>query len=151
MPGRIVDETSRVLSSKQGEVFAIWTTSLGATDDVIRVSRLLVPAQDSHETAWGAYVHISGDELSRIAFDNYDRGERNAVQLHTHPSANVNMSHLDREWEVVVHSGALSIIVPDYGRRGLVDFPGANIYEREGLQWRLWDHKEVSKRIKVSK
>lgn len=57
------------------------------------------------------------------------------------------MSMLDREWEIVRHIGALSIIVPYYGQRGLGSFDGANVYEREEHDWRLWSSKEVMERL----
>lgn len=95
-------------------------------------------------------MHISGRELARIAFDNYERGERSAVQLHTHPSSNTNMSALDVQWEVVAHPGALSIIVPDYCRGGLSSFRKASVYERtRGGRWRLWGAGEMERRVDV--
>jgi hypothetical protein len=96
------------------------------------------------------WVHIAGQELQRIQLDNFQRKERSIIQLHTHPGANVNMSQLDKEWEVVRHMGALSIIVPFYGTRGLNLFDGANVYEREGDDWRLWPRSETAERLVVS-
>ena len=95
-------------------------------------------------------MHISGRELARIAFDNYERGERSAVQLHTHPSSNTNMSALDVKWEVVAHPGALSIIVPDYCRGGPRSFRKASVYERtRGGRWILWGAGEMERRVDV--
>ncbi|ODA41860.1 hypothetical protein DSBG_1352 [Desulfosporosinus sp. BG] len=71
------------------------------------------------------------------------------MQLHTHPSANVIMSRLDLEWEVVKHIGALSIIVPYYGSRGLEEFSGVNVYERMEKGWRLWSKEEIRERLVV--
>ena len=95
-------------------------------------------------------MHVPGHELRRIAFDNYRRGERNAVQVHTHPSADTRMSMLDVRWEVVVHAGALSIIVPDYCRGGPLSFSKASVYERQaGGRWRLWRGGELERRVIV--
>lgn len=114
------------------------------------IRRAIVPEQESHAGARGVHVHVPGRELARIAFDNYERGERSAVQLHTHPSSNTNMSALDVKWEVVAHPGALSIIVPDYCRRGLSSFRNASVYERvHGGRWRLWGAGEMGRRIEV--
>lgn len=111
---------------------------------------MIVPEQESYACADGVYVHVPGRELRRIAFDNYERGERSAAQLHTHPSADTRMSALDREWEVVAHHGDLSIIVPNYCRGGLDSFKRASVYEREqGGRWRLWGAGELAGRVRT--
>lgn len=98
----------------------------------------------------GASVHVPGVELRRIAFDNYARGERSVVQIHTHPSLDTRMSALDRRWEVVAHPGALSIIVPDYCRDGPRSFWSAGVYERgPGGHWARWGDGEMARRIEV--
>lgn len=174
VPKKVVDETVGALSSIESEVFVLWTASkepaspresrgragilgrLRAALPVlgrrsIAISRAIVPEQDTHADADGAYVHIAGSELRRIGFDNYERGERNAVQIHTHPSSSTRMSELDREWEVVTHVGALSIIVPDYCGNGLESFSKASVYEREaGGRWRLWGAGEFERRVRMA-
>lgn len=149
IPEKILDETARVLSSKDSEVFIFWTSQIKMENNICKISRMVVPEQDSHKGLEGAYVHIEGKELSRITFDNYNKGERNVVQMHTHPSRNVTMSLLDREWEVVNYIGALSIIVPNYGVDGLRGFPGVNVYGKEENGWRLWSRKETIERLKI--
>lgn len=149
IPKKFLNETAKILSSKRSEVFVLWAAPLDLTNNICRISRCIVPEQDSHSGLEGAYVHIEGTELSRIVFDNYSKNERSVIQIHTHPSKNVEMSLLDRAWEVVKHVGALSIIVPSYGKYGLDDFPGVNVYEREEDDWRLWTPDEISKRFKI--
>lgn len=146
IPRKILDETSSILSSKNAEVFVLWTSLLGESKNTCKISRCIFPKQEAGFDL-GAYVHIDGSELSRIAFDNYDKGERNVVQIHTHPSKNVEMSLLDRQWEVVNHIGALSVIVPNYNKQKLMGFPGVNVYEREIRDWRLWTRNEIEKRL----
>ena len=114
------------------------------------MARLVIPRQEAHGGARGAYVHVPGEELRRIAFDNYKRGERNVAQIHTHPSDDTQMSKLDKKWEVVAHPGALSIIVPSYCRGGMSSFRTASVYERErGGRWRLWDAGELEARVSI--
>lgn len=114
------------------------------------IRRAIVPEQESHAGIRGAHVHVHGSELARIAFDNHDRGERSIAQIHTHPSADTAMSALDVQWEVVVHPGALSIIVPDYCRGGPASFGRASVYERvRGGRWRLWGAGEMERRVEV--
>src|SRR6476660_4279231 len=114
IPKKILEDTAAILSSKDEEVFVIWTAPIHIHDNICPVSRCVFPKQDAGSD-FGAYVHIDGSELSRIVFENYKKGERSVVQIHTHPSSNVEMSFLDRKWEVVNHVGALSVIVPNYG------------------------------------
>ena len=130
----------------------LWTAPLSAAPPggACAVSRAIVPDQDSDAGPRGAHVHVSGRELSRIEFDNYEKGERNVAQVHTHPSANTRMSALDVKWEVVAHPGALSIIVPDYCRGGISSFNRASVYERlAGGRWRLWAAGEMKRRLRV--
>lgn len=149
IPNHILVETAYAFSRGRHEVFVIWTSTLHFNGSTCEITRCIVPKQRAEVTLSGAYVHIEGAELSRIQFDNFDSKERSVIQLHTHPSSNVNMSSLDKEWEVVKHVGALSIIVPSYGDRGLQGFPGVNVYEREQSGWRLWSEEEKTNRLRV--
>ena len=150
IPASVIATTEAALRSGAHEVFVLWTASLSvATTETMPISRAIVPAQQASATATGVYVHVEGSELARIQFDNFERRERNVVQLHTHPGHNVGMSPLDREWEVVRHVGALSIIVPYYGRRPLAGFSGVNVYERDERDWRLLAPDEVARRLAI--
>ena len=150
IPATVLAETQRAFLSGQHEVFAIWTASIQSDSEAMldaNVLRCIVPAQEPGVSAQGVWVHIDGAELQRVQIDNYRRQERAIVQLHTHPGADVQMSGLDREWEVVRHIGALSIIVPHYGKHGLSSLDGVNVYEREENDWRLWTSDEVTQRL----
>ncbi|MBI2412876.1 MAG: hypothetical protein HYV24_06680 [Deltaproteobacteria bacterium] len=149
IPKNILDETTLTLTKGSHEIFVIWTSSLKATGPICEIRRCIVPAQQPGATLHGVYVHISGQELNRIQFDNFEKNERSIIQIHTHPSNDVQMSALDKSWEVVNHIGALSIIVPVYGKKGLYGFPGVNVYEREKNGWRLWTFDEIKKRLQV--
>jgi proteasome lid subunit RPN8/RPN11 len=151
IPPSVAAETAHAFRRGQYEVFAIWTAAVlgdpqGATADA-EILRCVVPDQAPGVTATGVWVHIQGQELQRIQLDNYRRRERSVVQLHTHPGADVRMSQLDRDWEVVRHVGALSIIVPFYGAGGLRLHDVANVYEREADNWRLWSRTEAAERL----
>jgi proteasome lid subunit RPN8/RPN11 len=150
VPMTVVRATEAAMTGRQHEVFALWTAELDVEAEYreqAQIEQLVVPEQQPGWTPHGVYVHIVGSELQRIQLDNYERGQRSIVQLHTHPSEDVRMSGLDREWEVVAHVGALSIIVPKYCAHGLSLTSGANIYEREEDDWRLWSAQEARERI----
>lgn len=149
---QVVTTTEKAFLRGRYEVFAIWTAPRADTGFISHadVTRCIVPAQTPGVTSAGVWVHIEGQELQRIQLENFKYKERSVIQLHTHPSSNVNMSQLDRDWEVVRHVGALSIIVPFYGASGLSLFENANVYEREESDWRLWSRNEAIERLVLS-
>ena len=149
---QVVADTELALLVGAHEVFAIWTAVKAPADasDVLTVDGCVVPRQKPGMSATGVWVHIEGEELQRIQLENFKTGRRSVIQLHSHPGADVRMSHLDREWEIVRHVGALSIIVPHYGRAGLALHAGANIYEREQDDWRLWTPQEAHERLVIA-
>lgn len=152
LTSQVVAETERALLVGAHEVFAIWTAAKPSPDGAaaLTVDGCVVPRQKPGVSATGVWVHIEGEELQRIQLENFRSGRRSVIQLHSHPGADVRMSLLDREWEVVRHGGALSIIVPHYGRAGLALHAGANIYEREEDDWRLWTAQEVHERLVIA-
>lgn len=149
VPKTVVRDTETAFRRGLHEVFAIWTSPLSPASDVCDVRRCIIPEQHPGATPQGVFVHIAGAELSRIQVDNFTRQERSSIQLHTHPTGDVRMSQLDRQWEVVKHEGALSIIVPSYCRQSLDRFRGVNVYEREGSDWRLWEANEIAARLVI--
>jgi hypothetical protein len=150
VPRDIINGTAETLKDSQVERFVLWTAAISDTEPDVIVRDIVVPAQTAYTGPDGAWVHIDGVELARIAFLVYDNGERAVAQLHTHPNQDVRMSPLDRVWEVVSHEGALSIIVPDHARCGLDGFPGANVYERGSTSWRLWSPDELVWRLVIT-
>lgn len=150
IPKFILEQTVVAFRKGQHETFVIWTAPLNSKSPICEIKRCIVPTQKPGFTALGAYVHIEGAELNRIQFDNFDKRERSVVQLHTHPSKNVNMSKLDIEWEVVKHIGALSIIVPSYCSKSLGEFEGVHVYERMEKGWRLWTREEINRRLVIN-
>ncbi len=148
-PASVIDTTQSTLRRGKHEVFVLWAGPRPQHSSVCRVTRLIVPEQTPESSKFGESVRIAGAELARIQFDNFERGEKNYVQIHTHPSPRVDMSDLDREREVVNYTGALSIIVPQYCAGDLAAFSGVNVYEREDDGWRLWSSKEVAERIHI--
>jgi proteasome lid subunit RPN8/RPN11 len=149
IPIEVLEETAAAFARGDHEVFVLWATALGEDDGTCRVVRCIVPDQQPGRTGLGVYVRMEGRELARIQYENFDRKERSVVQLHTHPSRDVDMSDLDRQWEVVNHVGALSVIVPRYGQDGLHGFPVVGVYEREPKHWRLWSGAEIGRRFRV--
>lgn len=141
-------DTERALASPTGERTALWQLSEPPDADWT-VTALVVPEQTPRSSTFGHLVHVAGDELARIQFDAYHAGRRTWIQLHTHPGRNVTMSRLDRQWAIADFPGALSIIVPSFGRGGLTNLRGVAVYERSEREWRRWSAPERDRRLKV--
>lgn len=141
VPRHLVDETARALMGR-GERTALWQFTEPA-DGVMIVRRIVTPAQESIQTSFGHLVHVTGVELARVQLDAYRLGFRTWVQLHTHPGSDVRMSDTDREWAIADFPGALSIIVPHFGRNGLIGWPGVAVHERHEAGWHRWTRREI--------
>ena len=87
--------------------------------------------------------------LARIQFEALDLGVLTAVQLHTHPSANVDMSDLDVAWAIADFPGAISLIVPQFGSLGLVGWPGVAAYKRDEDGWSAWSRRLLADSIRI--
>lgn len=145
----VIAETEAALRRGKHEVFVMWAGPRSQSAGVCEITRVIIPRQTPESSPFGVAVKIEGSELARIQFDNFGRGEKSYVQVHTHPKGNVEMSRLDRKREVVNQIGALSIIVPNYCGDGLAGFPGVNVYERDEDDWRLWTPAEAAMKIRV--
>lgn len=144
----ILDETASALRDPDGEQTVLWQV---AAEPAIEawVARHVVPAQHAIRSERGYTVHVDGSELARIQFEAHDLRLRTAVQLHTHPSANVAMSDLDVAWAIADFPGAVSIIVPRFGVLGLVGWPGVAAYERNEDGWSAWSSRQLTDSIRV--
>ena len=97
IPVTVLTQTADAFARADHEVFVLWTAAFNEDGGTCRVVRCIVPEQQPGRTGLGVYVRIEGRDLARIQYDNFDRKERSVVQLHTHPSADVRMSDLDRQ------------------------------------------------------
>jgi hypothetical protein len=149
IPQALLEETERALVGPSNERTALWQMA-EPEDHVGTVVGVVVPAQTAHASAFGHLVHVAGAELVRIQFEAHRAGRRTWIQIHTHPGRNVAMSDLDRRWAIADFDGALSIIVPWFGRSGLSGFPGVAVHERTDRGWRRWRAGERARRLRVT-
>jgi hypothetical protein len=148
VPRTIVDETAAALRDPNGERTVLWQLATAAATEP-QVVRLVVPAQQAIRSDRGHAVHVDGTELARIQFEALDLRVLTAVQLHTHPGANVAVSDLDVAWAIADFPGAISIIVPQFGSLGLVGWPGVAVYERDGDGWSAWSGRRLTDSIRI--
>lgn len=119
IPSAVLDPTLEVLrnAGERGcEAFVLW----GATieDGSVRFRTVLVPHQVAHRLDEGLLVTVDGNALFQINKALYSRGEILAAQVHSHPTAAFH-SDTDDCFSLVTLTGALSVVVPNFGRDGL--------------------------------
>jgi hypothetical protein len=67
----------------------------------------------------GLCVRVEGDELHRLNVWLFEHSENLAVQVHSHPTEAYH-SETDNTYPIVTVRGGLSLVVPDFGRAGLL-------------------------------
>jgi hypothetical protein len=121
IPVVVAEQSLRTIqaAARQGdEAFVAWT---GRVDGhAFRFSRAIVPRQTAHKTPHGLLVTVDGDALFEVNRDCYQHGELLAGQIHAHPGAAYH-SGADDELAIVAIPGGLSIVIPDFARKGLTD------------------------------
>lgn len=100
------------------ELFVLWTGQID--DDVLTIEHCWIPAQESYKLEEGLCVRIDADELDRLNRWLYTEKQILGVQIHAHPTDAFH-SETDDFYPVVTSVGGLSIVVPDFCRRGLSD------------------------------
>ena len=111
MPGGILESSAdalRSLSEGVRESVVLWIGLGGA--DKAHVQRILVPQQ----LASPKHFEVSLEERVRIIRALGVSGEKVLAQLHTHPRRAFH-SCADDRLALPRHTGAISIVVPDFG------------------------------------
>lgn len=130
MPSRVARATLDILrscGSGRRECIVYWT-ALEGSDSVARV------VHPRHAATWGS-VEVDGAWATEFFLDLPERGERTVAQVHIHPGSRVAHSATDDDHVLVPVPGFVSIVLPDFGLRELLD--GSGIWElaRDG-SWR---------------
>jgi hypothetical protein len=119
LPGRILDVTLELLApaARAGqEAFVVWG-GRAVGDRELRFTSALRPRQRAVATEDGLLVTVDGEALFEVNRTLFSRGEILAGQLHTHPT-DAYHSDTDDHYPLVTLLGALSVVVPDFGRAG---------------------------------
>ncbi len=134
VPAGIVEETERALlqaGTEGHELFVLWS---GCQDgSLFEVRTPHIPKQTSYRLRNGLCVRVEGEELHRLNRWLYEAGEILAVQVHAHPGRAFH-STTDNTYPIVATVGGLSIVAPDFCRRGLLTREAA-VYRLERYGW----------------
>lgn len=134
VPRWLLDATVGVLQTagKNGlEAFVVWGGTVEKDGTEINFRSGLVPKQEGHTTPSGLLVTVSGESLFDVNRQLYARGEVLAAQVHSHPT-DAYHSDTDDCFSLVTLTGALSIVVPSFGRGGSSDLTGWAWYRLAG-------------------
>ena len=100
-------EVLRSLSNRRRESVVLWTGT--HRDESALVKRLVVP----YQRASAIHFDVPPHEGRRIVRQLASCGEKLLVQLHTHPGKAYH-SPVDDRLALPRHTGAISIVVPDF-------------------------------------
>ena len=132
IPRKLVTDAETTLraAGRAGfERFALWSGKV--EQDVFVAMSLLVPDQTAYKLESGVCVRVGGAELHRLNVWLFENRETLAVQIHTHPTEAYH-SETDDTYPIATQAGALSIVIPDFCRRGLFVHDTATFRLRRG-------------------
>ena len=119
VPSDVAQETDlqlRAAGRHRAECFVLWS---GVHDqDAFRVRTAHVPRQVAYRFEEGLCVRVDGDELHRLNVWLFKNHEQLGVQVHSHPT-DAYHSETDDTYPIVTVRGALSLVVPEFGRDGV--------------------------------
>lgn len=136
VPVEIVQHTDQALSEageEHMERFVLWSGVEAGDEFLVQSSH--VPAQTAYQSERGLMVVVEGPALHQLNVWLHEHRELLGVQVHAHPEEAYH-SETDNSYPIVTESGALSIVVPDFARRGLRS-RGTAVYRLLGGRWQL--------------
>jgi len=134
VPTDIASETDvrlRAAGRHGNECFVLWSGVRNGHTFLIRT--LHVPEQTAYKLRSGLCVRVEADALHRLNVWLYEHGEQLAIQVHAHPTEAFH-SDTDDTYPMVTARGGLSIVVPDFGARG-VRGPGVASFRLSADGW----------------
>jgi hypothetical protein len=130
----LLAETERALrrAGVEGyELFVLWSGVVD--DDELAVRTCHVPKQTSSKTSRGLMVRVEGEALHELNLWLYEHDEVLAAQVHAHPTDAFH-SDTDDTFPIVTEIGGLSLVVPDFARRGVMT-DGSAAYRLSDAGW----------------
>jgi len=146
VPAAVVQKTDaqlRAAGRARSECFVLWS---GVQEgETLQIRTAYIPRQTAYEFSDGLCVRVEGDELHRLNVWLFEHGERLAVQVHSHPTKAYH-SETDDAYPIVTVRGGLSLVVPDFGRAGLLGI-GVAYYRLGTSGWDELSHHEAKRMV----
>jgi hypothetical protein len=125
------DDALRRAGRKRHEAFVLWTGVVEGSAFLVRNAHM--PKQTGYRSEDGVCVRVDGEELHRLNVWLFKHAEILGVQVHSHPT-DAYHSETDDSYPIATTVGALSIVVPHYGRIG-VRGGGIAVYRLNARCW----------------
>ena len=94
------------------------------------------------------FFEVSPEAMSAAGRHLRQLGQVRLAQIHTHPGTWVEHSEHDDERAYSQRAGALSIVVPNYGRGGVV-LEDCGLHVREEGEWRMLSLEEYDSYLRI--
>ena len=143
VPSAVIGRTDQALrdaGQDRCEAFVLWSGVIRGNALEIRTAH--IPRQTAYRSKDGVCVRVDGPELHRLNVWLYEHKEALAIQVHSHPKEAYH-SETDSSYPIATVAGAVSIVVPDFGRGG-VRGPGVAVYRLERGIWNELDDHALS-------
>lgn len=99
-------------------------------------------------TTWGSF-QTSVKANAEVVASLSSAGLGILAQVHTHPGAFVNHSEGDDEMAVVAFENFVSIVVPHYGRKGMLPLTKCGVHRFENRGFRRLRPEEIAASMRV--
>lgn len=133
---RTTEETFRACGGSRRECIVIWTAKHSSPAEIVRAAHL-------RHAATAVMTEVDSVALYNFNLELMEKTECVVAQLHTHPGRAFHSSR-DDALPVIHTKGLISIVVPDFGERGLESMDGWFAAEYEGAgQWRALSLSEL--------
>lgn len=140
------DDTLREAGGYGAECFVLW---VGRADhDTFFVHSTYTPQQNAYRLPEGLCVRVDGDELHRLNKWLFASKLVLGAQVHSHPTRAFH-SETDSTYPIVTQRGGLSIVVPDFGHRGLRG-RGVETYRLGGRGWERLSRRSVRRLVHLA-
>ena len=144
---RVLAESAQALKDIGGgvkEAVILWQGRV-LDETIAEITRLIVPRQ----VTGPLHFNVPLVERLRILREIAAVREFIVVQLHTHPREAFH-SEADDTMAITKHTGAVSIVIPDFGTRWDGDLSDTAIFiHRGGAKWRALSRAQISALFEV--
>lgn len=139
---QVIDDTIKFLRKQglkglEGRVYWVGTVK----DAIPEVTKVIIPEQIARKSALGVSVTVTQQANLKVTRE-LKPGEFIIAKVHSHPGRAYN-SLTDKENPFLRHEGAVSIIVPNFGRNGMNNLANCAVCIFQDGNWRDLSNIEI--------